>query len=316
MVVFAIRRGRSFRPSVTFISSQSDDVPGDNVFVVSGSASRRLGDSLAHHLGATLAKTEIRRFPDGECYVRIASDLKDQEVVLVQTTYPDPNIIELFALQEAVHEAKPKMVTTVVPYYGYARQDKIFKSGETVVARTMARHIELTTDQVILVDIHAPTIPSHFTKPCASVSSMPQIGEYLKAFSPDAILAPDKGALERAGIVSKALGCQFDSLEKTRLDGETVVMKPKNLDVGGKFVVIVDDIIATGGTIIKATEQLKAQGARQVWAACAHGLYTGGALPNLTKAVDRVLSTDTLESETSVITAAPAIVKALKDRIL
>lgn len=299
-----------------FISSHSDNGPGDNVFVVSGSASRHLGDSLAKHLGANLAQTEIRRFPDGECYVRIASDLHDQDVILVQTTYPDPNIIELFALQEAVKEAKPKQVTTVVPYYGYARQDKIFKSGETIVARNLARHIELTTDQVILVDIHAPTIPSHFTKPCKAVSSMPQIGEYLKAFSPDAILAPDKGALERAGIVSKALGCQFDNLEKTRLDGETVVMKPKNMDVKGKFVVIVDDIIATGGTIIKATEQLKAQGARQVWAACAHGLYTGGALPKLTKAVDRVLSTDTLESETSVITVAPAVAKALKDWIL
>jgi len=282
------------------------------VFVVSGSASRKLGDSLAKHLGATLAETEIRRFPDGECYVRITSDLADQEVALVQTTYPDNNIIELFALQEAVREARPKHLTTVIPYYGYARQDKIFKPGETIVARNLARHIEMLSDRVILVDIHAPTIPSHFTKPCKAVSSMGQIGEYLKAFSPDAILAPDKGALERAGAVSKALGCQFDSLEKTRIDGETVVMKPKSLDVRGKFVVIVDDIIATGGTIIKATEQLKAQGARQVWAACAHGLYTGGALPKLTKVVDRVISTDTLESETSVVTVAPAIVREIK----
>jgi len=271
-----------------------------------------LGRSLSEHMNVPLVETEIKRFPDGECYVRILTDLTDQEVVIVQSTYPDDNIIELFALQEAMNEFSIKRSTTVIPYYGYARQDKIFQQGETIVARNLARHIEIFTDDVILMDIHASTIQDHFTKPCASLSCMEQIGEYLRDYSPDAILAPDKGAKERAWNVSIALGCGYDHLEKTRLDGETVEIKPKNMDVKDKFVVIVDDIIATGGTIIKATEQLKSQGATKVWAACAHGLYNNNALPRLMDNVDNVISADTLESETSKVSCAPAIAKVLE----
>jgi ribose-phosphate pyrophosphokinase len=282
------------------------------VLILAGSASTKLGISLSEHMDIRLVETEIKRFPDDECYVRILTDLANEDVVIVQPTYPDNNIIELFALQEAVQEFSVKGVTTVIPYYGYARQDKIFKPGETIVARNLARHIEMCTDHIILMDIHAPTIQDHFTKPCANLSSMGQIGNYLKESSPDAILAPDKGAKDRAFSVSKALGCGYDHLEKTRLDGERVEIKPKNMDVNDKFVVIVDDIIATGGTIIKATEQLKSQGASKVWAACAHGLYTSNALPRLQQNVDKVISTDTLESETSLVSCAPAIAKVLE----
>ena len=217
--------------------------------ILAGSASSKLGRSLSEHMGIPLVETEIRRFPDGECYVRVLTDLADQDVVMIQPTYPDQNIIELFALQEAVREFDVKHVTTVVPYYGYARQDKIFKPGETIVARNLAKHIEMCSDDTVLMDIHASSIREHFKKPCASISCMEQIGDYLREFSPDAILAPDKGAMERALSVSRALGCGYDHLEKTRLDGERVEMKPKNMDVNDKFVVIVDDIIATGGPL-------------------------------------------------------------------
>ncbi len=282
------------------------------VLIIAGSASGNLAKALSEHMSVPLAETDIKRFPDGECYVRILGDLTDQEVVIVQSTYPDHNIIELLAIQAAVREFDVKRSTTVIPYYGYARQDKVFKEGETIVAKNLARHIEMCTDEVILLDIHAPSIKNHFEKPCASISCMEQIGLYLKEFSPDAILAPDKGAIERAWNVSLALGCGFDHLEKIRIDGETVEIKPKNMDVKGQFVVIVDDIIATGGTIIKATEQLKAHGAVKVWAACAHGLFTSNALPRLQENVDRIICTDTLESETSVVTCAPAIARVLK----
>lgn len=282
------------------------------MLILPGSASEKLGKALSEHMDVPLVEAEIKRFPDRECYARIITDLTDEEVVVVQSTYPDPNIIELFALQEAVKEFKVKKLITVVPYYGYARQDKIFKEGETIFARSLANHIELCSDETILIDIHAPTIKDHFKKPCASISSMTQIGDYLRQFSPDAILAPDKGAIQRAWDVSLSLGCNFDHLEKVRLDGETVRITPKNMDVNGNHVVIVDDIIATGGTIIKATEQLKSQGATEVWAACAHGLYTNNALPRLKEHVDRVISTDTLESETSVVSCAPAIADVLK----
>jgi ribose-phosphate pyrophosphokinase len=141
---------------------------------------------------------------------------------------------------------------------------------------------------------------------------MVQIGKFLDQCSPEIILAPDKGAFDRATAVAKVLGSDFDYLEKTRIDGTTVSMKAKSLDVAGRSVAIVDDIIATGGTIITATDELKRQGATNVYAACTHGLYTNNALERLANHCDKVISTDTLESETSMVSIAPAIGKIIK----
>jgi ribose-phosphate pyrophosphokinase len=281
------------------------------MIVVSGSASKSLSESLSRELGVSQAKVESRRFPDFECYVRIHDDLKGEDVVLVQTSYPDENIIELFLLADAVREFEIASLTTVVPYYGYARQDKKFNPGEPVSAKTLAAHLGLATDSFITVDVHEERIISWFSIPAKNISAMPQIGEYLKGLAPDIIIAPDKGALNLAKSVAEVTGCSWDYLEKTRIDGETVEMKAKNLSVLGKKVAIVDDIIATGGTIVKATEHLKTQGASEVYAACTHGLFAKSALPKLKTVCDHVISTDTIENETSVVSAAPEIAKAL-----
>lgn len=286
------------------------------MIVVPGSTSNKLATNLADELGIGLAKVETKRFPDDEGYVRLDTEIEtgldNEEVILVQNTYPDEKIIELFMLQDAIHEFEIKKLITVIPYYGYARQDKKFNPGESISARTMAQHIELNTDEIVLLDIHAKSILAWFTKPVYEVSGMGQIGEFLKQFSPDIIMAPDKGAIDRASAVAKVLNSDFDYLEKTRLDGRTVTMQAKTLDVNNRSVAIVDDIIATGGTIIKATHELKSQGATSVIAACTHGLYTSGAIPKLVQSCDKVISTDSLESETSLVSAAPEIAKLLR----
>jgi ribose-phosphate pyrophosphokinase len=262
-------------------------------------------------LNCKLASVESRRFPDFEAYVRIHDDLEGEDVILVQTSYPDEKVIELFLLQDAIREFEIKSLTTVVPYYGYARQDKKFNEGEPISAKTMAAHLGLNTDSFITVDIHEESIITWFSVPAKNISGMPQIGEYLKGISPDIIIAPDKGALELAKSVAEVTGCSWDYLEKTRIDGETVEMKAKNLSVQGKKVAIVDDIIATGGTIVKATEHLKSQGTSSVYAACTHGLFAKNALSRLQKVCDGVISTDTIENETSVVSVASEIAKEL-----
>jgi ribose-phosphate pyrophosphokinase len=282
--------------------------------VVGGSASRKLAEALSKELGATNASVEVKRFPDGECYVRIDDDLTDKEVVVVQTTYPDPNLVELFILQDAVREMSPSRVVTVVPYFGYARQDKKFNDGEAISARAFSRLIDAGTDEFVTVDIHAPKVLEWFEVPATDVSVMPTFGQFFKDKGVDLVLAPDKGALDRANAAAKVLGCDWDHLEKTRIDGDTVKMAPKELDAKGKTVAIVDDIIATGGTIIKATEALKEQGAAKVFAACAHGLYTKNALDRLQPVCDDVFSADTIENPTSVISAAGAIAAHLMER--
>lgn len=277
------------------------------MIIVGGTASNALSKELAKQSGAKLAEVESKRFPDGEFYSRILSDLTGEDVAIVQTTYPDEKMVELFILQDAVRDFKINSLTTVVPYYGYARQDKKFLDGEAISARVIAKLVQLQSDAFITVDIHAPKILEWFDIPAHDVSVMPAVGEFLKDYGVDLVLAPDKGALARAEATASVLGCDWDHLEKTRIDGETVKMAPKNLGVDGKVVAIVDDIIATGGTIVKATETLREQGAKKIYAACAHGLYTKNALDRLGPVCDEVFSADTIENPTSKISAAGAI---------
>lgn len=281
------------------------------MIIVSGSASKSLSKTLAHEMGVKLANVESRRFPDDECYVRIHDNLDGEEVVVVQTSYPDEKIIELFLLQDAVREFKVERLVIVVPYYGYARQDKKFNEGEPISAKTLARLISLSSDSLITVDIHEEKIMDWFDIPSKNISGMPQLGVYLKNLNPDIIIAPDKGAQELAKIVAEVVECDWDYLEKTRIDGENVEMKAKNLSVSGKKVAIVDDIIATGGTIVRATEHMKSQGAKEVYAACTHGLFAKNALPRLQAVCHEVISTDTIENEASVVSVAKEVAKAL-----
>ena len=281
------------------------------MIVIGGSASRLLAGQLAKQLNCRLADVEIRRFPDEECYVKVRESLKGQDAVIVQTTYPDPNILELFLLQDAVRNSDARSISTVVPYYGYARQDKSFTEGEAVSARLMARHIGMSSDRILTVDIHNTSVLESFTVPVQNLSAMPTIGRFLVKKEVDVIVSPDEGSKARASLAADSAGCPWDFLQKKRIDSETVEIKPKNLDVNGKVVAIVDDIIATGGTVIRAAEQLKHQGAKKVFAACTHGLFTGGSLPKLQSSCDMVLSTDTLERPTSSISVAKCIAEAI-----
>lgn len=284
------------------------------MFVVGGSASTSLSKELAKCLKAKLAKVEIKRFPDDECYVRIDDDLADEDVFIVQTSWPDKNIIELLLLQDAVKEFEVSSLTTVVPYFGYARQDKQFKPGEPISARALARIIQMNTDEFITVDIHAPTVIDWFDNISAhNVAAYPQIGKHLKGKGIELILSPDEGRADNAKRVADVVNCEADYLVKERLDGETVKMTPKKLGVKGRKVAIVDDIISTGGTIVKAAEQLKKQGAAKIFAVCTHGVFAANAIPRLEAVCDEVCTTDTIENPKTCITVAPEIARVAKD---
>jgi len=270
------------------------------MYVVGGSANGMLAKELAKSLKARLAKVETKRFPDDECYVRIDEDLDGEDVFLVQTGWPDRNIIELFLLQDAIREFEISSLTTVVPYFGYARQDKQFKPGEPISARAIARLIQLQTDEFMTVDVHAVSIIDWFDNVSAkNVCAYPEIGKFLRAKGVQVILSPDEGRWENAKRVADVAGCDADFLVKERLDG--------------KHVAIVDDIISTGGTIIKAAEQLKIQGAKKIVAACTHGVFANNALDRIRLAVDEIYSTDTIENPTTAITVAPQIARIARD---
>lgn len=283
------------------------------MYVISGTASKTVAEGISKELDIPLAEMISKRFPDKEMYIQIVDDVADEDVIIVQTTYPDPNIIELFLLQNAVEEAKAKSITVVIPYFGYARQDTKFKDGEPISAKALANLISLSADKVITVDPHKEHILDFFSTSAVSCSAVPELAKYLKEKDVDMVLAPDKGALERAKKASEIIGCDFDYMEKTRIDGETIKIKPKSLDAAGKNVAIIDDIISTGGTMAKSIKELKKYGAKKVFVSCTHGLFAGEAIKKLMSAgCDRIISTDTIVSDYSKVKIAPCISKLLQ----
>jgi ribose-phosphate pyrophosphokinase len=282
------------------------------MYVVGGTASKTVAEDLSKELHTPLAKTISKRFPDDELYIRILDDISGEDVIIVQTTYPDSNIVELFLLQNAVKEAGANKVTVIIPYLGYGRQDKKFETGEPISARAIAEHISLHADKAITVDPHKQHILDFFTIPAFSCSAVPELATYLKKKDIDMVLAPDKGALDRAKQASNIIGCNFDYIEKTRIDGATVEIKPKNLQVNNKKVAIIDDIISTGGTMAKSIKELKKQGAKKILVACTHGLFAGEAIKKIISAgCNEIISTDTIRSEFSKVKIAPCISQLL-----
>jgi len=282
--------------------------------IVGGSTSRKLAGELSQSIGGSISEVEVSRFPDDECYVRIHDRLEGENVVVVQTAWPDTSIVELMLLLDAVRDLNPSSVTTVVPYFGYARQDKRFNEGEPISARALARMIQSQSDKFITVDVHAPSVIDWFDRiPAQNVSAHAEIGKFLKRSGVEMVLSPDEGRWENAKRVAKVVECEADFLVKERVNGETVRMAPKSLDSAGRKVAIVDDIISTGGTIVKASEQLRKQGAARIIAVCTHGVFASNAIPRLKAACDEVHSTDTIENPTTAITVAPEVARAITD---
>ena len=278
--------------------------------VVSSSSSSLLAKRVAENLGAEILKTEHRDFPDGEQYNRIDGDFSGENVVLISTTRPDRALLETFFLLDALERAGSR--TLVVPYFAYSRQDRMFLDGEAVSARTVMKLLGEMTDSLITVDIHAPHIFEWYRGRAENIIPAQSIAGKLGEMGVDFVLSPDKGALHRAKAVADIMDVPFDHLDKTRLSGTDVEMTEKELDVRGRKVAIVDDIISTGGTIARASEMLRRSGAERVHAVCTHGLFIGPAIGRLTKATDSFMSTDTIESEYSRISVAEEIAAALR----
>lgn len=288
--------------------------------VVAGPSSGPFAARLAADLGAPSARVEAKRFPDGEAYARVHDSLRGQDAVVVQSTAPDGALVELLLLLDAAREAGARSVTAVIPYFAYARQDRAFAPGEAVSSRAVARAIASGCDRAVTVDAHKRSVLDFMGGKGHAVTAVPQVAAELARWGVDAVLAPDKGARDRAEAAARQIGVPVDHLEKTRLGPSEVRMAAKDLDVRGRRVAIVDDLIASGSTMRTAARQLKQQGATAVYAACTHGLFTGDALPRLlADGIDRVLCTDTWmpgPCSCDVVSAAPAVAEWLRPELV
>ncbi len=279
--------------------------------IVSGPASQLLATRVAALLGCGVDLTEFKEFPDGEVYCRVTGETRNEDVVIIQSTFRASDLIYLLELIDACDEARS--VTAVVPYFGYARQDKRFKPGEPITARALAKCIR--ADRVFTVNIHDRSVLGHFPCPAIDLNAAPELGNYIDGMElkDTTILAPDDGALGLVKSAAGPRGLRYDYLEKTRLSGEEVRIAPKSLDIKGRDVVLMDDIISTGGTIAEAIKLLKAQGVRDVYVACVHPVFAHNAYLKLHDAgVKEVIATDTLERAVSRVTVAPVIADAVR----
>lgn len=279
--------------------------------IVGGPASQLLASRTARTLGTEPVLCEFNRFPDGELYLRIADETENESVTLIQSTPTNSDFVSLLQLIDACDGARE--LNVVIPYMGYARQDKRFKTGEPISARAVARCIN--ADRIFTVNIHANSVLEHFPAPAKNLDAAKLLGEYIKGFGLEnlILIAPDAGAEGLVKNVSSDLGFDYDHLQKTRLSGDTVIIKTKNVDVTGRHVVLVDDMIATGGTMAESIRMLKSQGAVDVHLVCVHAVLARNAALRLFNAgVKDIISTDTLEKAESRLSVAPLIADALK----
>jgi ribose-phosphate pyrophosphokinase len=284
--------------------------------VIGGTASTALAERISRELSnAPFGIPFTKRFPDGEMYVRVGGRLEGEDVVIVQSTRTDADLLELFLLEDAVREAGAARVVAVVPYFGYARQDRRFFPGEPVSARALCRHVELGADTVVTVDLHSAETLRQFTKPAFEASGIPAIARLLRERPLDVLVSPDKGGVDRVRRMSTLLDKPWFALDKKRIDSEHVELRlPAEMPVviEGKHLVLVDDVITTGGTIVEAAKLLQKRGAGAVSAACTHGLFLKDAFERIKAVTDEVYSTDTLGNAAEKASVAPDVADILR----
>ena len=288
--------------------------------VISGPASKDLGERVSALTGFGNVPVAFKVFPDGESYVRLEGSVQDQNVAIVQTTSPpqqDGRLIQLALIADAAKRGGASKVSAIVPYLAYARQDKMFLAGESISIETVARMLKASgIDELITVNIHSESALQKFPFPARTLSAIPLLATYFveKGFKGAFALAPDKGAMHIAKQAQEVLAGNAGHLDKQRdrYTGQTK-QTAEGLNVSGQSVIIFDDIISTGGTIVGAARILREQGAKHVFCACVHGLLIGDAEKRILDAgVEEIVSTDSVPSTSSKVSLAPLLSEELK----
>ncbi len=289
------------------------------VSVISGKTSEELARRISRKIGANLVKSEIRAFPDGESKITVSGKISKKRSVVVQSIFPpvDTNLIHALSLIAKAKETSSK-VTAVIPYMGYARQDREFLPGEIVTMKVLAKLFRgAGASDIVSVDIHSLVGIKHFRIRVKNVSAVRDLAEYFKKMrlKDPLVVSPDQGGKDRAEEFAGELGSGFIALEKKR-DRRTgrVQIRTKNTSkaVVGRDLILVDDMISTGGSIVKATQFLKKQKCKRIFVACTHALLINGAEAKIRKAgVSKIISANTIPGRTSIVDVSDSVAKAI-----
>ena len=289
------------------------------ISLIAGNSSKDLARKISKKLKANLVKSEVKIFPDGESKITLKGKLSKSKTIVVQSIYPpvDSNLIQALSLISKAKEYSTEVIV-VVPYLGYARQDREFLPGEIATMKVLGQLFKgAGASKIIVVDIHSKIGLKHFKIKSENLSAIPDLARYFKKINlkNPLVVSPDQGGKERAKEFADKFGSDFIALKKQR-DRKTgkVQIKTGGLDeVIGRDLILVDDMISTGGSIIKATEFLKKQKCNRVFVTCTHALLMNDAEKKIRKAgVTKIISANTIPGNSSIVDVSSTIAKAIK----
>lgn len=272
----------------------------DQIKVFTGTANPALGNAVCEYLDIPLGGAKIEKFPDGEKVIKLEDDVRGRDCFVIQSTCDpvDENLVELLIYLDCLRRASARRITAVIPYFGYARQDRKDEGRVPITAKLVANLITTAgADRVMAIDLHARQLQGFFDIPVDHLSGELVLNKYFrdKKISNLAIVSPDVGNMKMASKYASRLGGELAIVHKKRTSGSEVEVGELIGDVEGHNVLMCDDIIATAGTICKAAELVKKLGAKKVYVGATHGVFAGPSLKRLSgSAIDEVVVTDTI----------------------
>ncbi len=296
--------------------------------LTTGNANPKLAQEIADALGTRLAEAEVSQFSDGEVFVQVNQNVRGADVFVIQPTCPpvNQNLMELLIMIDALKRASAFRITAVIPYYGYARQDRKVQPRVPITAKLVADLITAAgAHRALTMDLHAGQIQGFFNIPVDHLFAAPVLLQYFldrlaqRAWEDLVVVAPDAGGVERSRAFAKRLGTTLAIMDKRRTGtNESRIMHVIG-EVRGRDVILLDDIIDTGGTIIQAVSALKAEGARRILASCTHPVLSGQAIERLEQSViEEVVVTNTIpfredqqSKKITVLSVAPLLAEAI-----
>jgi ribose-phosphate pyrophosphokinase len=272
-----------------------------NTVLFTGNANRALAQEMASSLGVELGRASVGRFSDGEVTVEIQQNVRARDVFVVQSTCAPTNehLMELLIMVDALKRASARRITAVIPYFGYARQDRRPRSTRVPIsAKVVANLLETVgVERVLTMDLHADQIQGFFDIPVDNIYASPVLLADLKSknYKDLVVISPDVGGVVRARALAKQLGCDLAIIDKRRAAANVSEVMHVIGEIEGRNCVVMDDMIDTAGTLVKAAEVLKERGAKRVYAYCTHAVFSGPAIERIEKSqLDEVVITNTI----------------------
>lgn len=281
------------------------------VKVISTSNSEGLSLKISTLLNIPLARINRRRFADGELYVRVEEQL--DEALIIGSTYPDTGIMEILLANDASKNAGAKRQILVVPYFGYARQDAMFQQYEAISAKVLADLFKERFEKIFVVNMHSPEGVAFLGERGEEIRAESVIGQTVKEDGNEVVISPDDGFKDEAKIIGDNAGIESLYLNKERVsDTRVQITVPEDVNLSGKKVALVDDLISTGGTILESSKVLRQRGAGLVNVYCVHGLFVSGT-SKYAGFADSISTTDTVEGPFSRMTVSELVASSLAE---